>query len=193
MVLKTLSACAAILNLILLQNLTFKTPPVKVPLNIKGQPVTILASAQITKVSEERGMKVVRLDLLADLSDLQQNMTALLSSELDADDRCGDHIEIQRATLTPQDPSGLVVVQLHYERHACIKLLGKQQVTKVVAGDAFVQMKLTPVVENNTTLRLMAEVGSIQADGSLGELLRAGPLGETLRDKIRNSVQKAMQ
>lgn len=193
MVLKNLSACAAILSLVLLQNPIFKTPPVKIPLDVKGQQVTILASAQITKISEERGTNVVRLDLMADLSDLQRNMTALLSSELDADDRCGDHIEIQHASLTSQDPSGLVVVQLHYERRACIKLLGKQQATKVVAGDAVIPMKLTPVVENRTTLRLMAEVGSIQADGSLGELLRAGPLGETLRDKIRNSVQKALQ
>jgi hypothetical protein len=39
----------------------------------------------------------------------------------------------------------------------------------------------------------MAEVGSIEADGSLGQLLRAGPLGEMLRDKIRNSVQSALQ
>jgi len=176
------------------QNLTFKTPSVKIPLEIKDQQVTIVASGQITRVSEERGVNVVRLDLTADLSDLQQNMTALLSSELDTDDRCGDHIEIQHASLTPQDPAGLVVVQLHYERRACVKVLGKQQASRLVGGDAAIQTRLTPVVEDNKTkLRLMAEVGSIEADGSLGQLLRAGPLGEMLRDKIRNSVQSALQ
>jgi hypothetical protein len=176
------------------QDLTFKTPAVKIPLELKDQRIMIVAFAQITRVSEERGVNVVRLDLTADLSDLQQNMTTLLSSELDTDDRCGDHIEIQHASLTPQDPAGLVVVQLHYERRACVKVLGKQQATKLVAGDAAIQIKLTPVVEdNNTKLRLMAEVGSIEADRSLGQLLRAGPLGEMLRDKIRNSVQSALQ
>ena len=176
------------------QDLTFKTPSVKIPLEIKDQRITVVASAQITRLSEERGVNVVRLDLTADLSDLQQNMTALLSSELDIDDRCGDHIQIQHASLTPQDPAGLVVVQLHYERRACVKVLGKQQASRLVGGDAAVQTRLTPVVEdNNTKLRLRAEVGSIEADGSLGQLLRAGPLGEMLRDKIRNSVQSALQ
>jgi hypothetical protein len=176
------------------QNLSFKVPSVKIPLNIKDQRVTLVASAQITRIAEESGVNVVKLDLIADLSDLQDNMTALLASELDSDDRCGDRIAIQHATFTPRDPAGLLTAQLHYERRACVKVLGKQQATKLVAGEAAIQMKLTPVVEeNNTKLRLMAEVGSIEADGSLGELLRAGPLGEVLREKIRNSVQSALQ
>jgi hypothetical protein len=186
LILGSLSAASA-------QNLTFRTPSVKIPLEIKDQRITIVAFAQITRVSAERGMNVVRLNVTADLSDLQQNMTALLISELDTDDRCGDHIEIEHASLTPQDPAGLVVVQLHYERRACVKVLGKQQATKLVAGDAVIQIKLTPVVEDGTKLRLMAEVGSIAADGTLGQLLRAGPLGEMLRDKIKNSVQSALQ
>ena len=49
------------------QNLTFKTPSVKIPLEIKDQRVTIMASAQITRVAEERGVNVVRLNLTADL------------------------------------------------------------------------------------------------------------------------------
>jgi hypothetical protein len=121
---------------------------------------------------EDREMTALKLELAADLSDLQQNLTGLLSSELDAEDRCGDHIEIQHATLKPQAPSGLAVVQLHYERLVCVKVLGKQQATKLVAGHAVIQLKLKPAVENNNTkLRLMAEVGSIEANGSLGELL----------------------
>jgi hypothetical protein len=57
-----------------------------------------------------------------------------------------------------------------------------------------IQMKLTPAVEDsNTELRLMPEVGPIDADGSLGELLRSGTLGEILRDKIRSAILSAMQ
>ena len=35
--------------------------------------------------------------------------------------------------------------------------------------------------------------GPIEADGSLGELLRSGTLGEILRDKIRTAILSAMQ
>jgi hypothetical protein len=57
-----------------------------------------------------------------------------------------------------------------------------------------IQMKLTSSVEeNNTELRLLAEVGTIEADGSLGELLRSGTLGEMLRDKIGTAILSALQ
>lgn len=176
------------------QNLTFKIPPVKIPLKIKDQQVAITASALLTVRAKERGVNILHLELTADLADLQQNMTGLLSAALDKDDRCGDRIAIQNATLTPVDPASQVVVQLHYERWACAKVFGKQENKKVVGGNAVMQMKLTPAVENNNTeLRLVPEVGSIEADGSLGELLRSGNLGEMLRDKIRTAVLSAMQ
>jgi hypothetical protein len=176
------------------QSLTFKIPPVKIPLNIKDQRVTIAVSALITMVAKDRGLNVLTLELTADLSDLQQNMTGLLSSELDKEDRCGDHIEIEHATLTPLDPASLSVVQLHYERWACAKLFGKQEARRLIGGNAMIQMKLTPAVEdNNTELRLVPEVGPIEADGSLGELLRSGTLGEMLRDKIRTAILSAIQ
>jgi hypothetical protein len=176
------------------QNLTFKIPPVKIPLNVKDQHITILASALITLRAKAQGLNILNLELTADLSNLQQNMTDLLSSELDKDDRCGDHIAIQNATLTPLDLASLAVVQLHYERWACAKVFGKQQAKKLVGGNAVMQLKLTPAVEeNNTELKLVPEVGPIQADGSLGELLRSGPLGEMLRAKIRDAILRALQ
>jgi hypothetical protein len=52
-------------------------------------------------VAKDRGLNILQLGLTADLSDLQQNMTGLLSSELDKDDRYGDRIAIENATLTP--------------------------------------------------------------------------------------------
>src|SRR6202008_365204 len=77
---------------------------------------------------------------------------------------------------------------------ACVRVLGRQQSKRIVGGNAVVQMKLTPAVEeNNTTLRLIPEVGPIQADGSLGELLRSGALGDMLREKIRNAILNALQ
>ncbi len=176
------------------QTATFQIPPVKVPLNVKDQQVTIAASAVIAVIRKERGLNLVKLELSADLSDLQQNLTGLLSSALDKNDACGDHIAIQHATLTPQDPSSQAVVELHYERWACAKVFGKREARRLTGGHAVMQMKLTPAVEkDNAELRLVPEVGPIEASGSLGELLRSGPLGDMLREKIRDEILSALQ
>lgn len=176
------------------QTQTFKIPPVKIPLNIKDQHVTIVASGLITLLTKAQGLNILKLELKADLSDLQQNMTDLLSAELDKNDPCGDRITIQHATLTPVDPASLAVVQLHYERWACAKVLGKKEAKRLVGGNAVMQMKLTPAVEDdNTELRLVPEVGPIEADGALGELLRSGALGDMLREKVRKAILSALQ
>jgi len=55
-------------------------------------------------------------------------------------------------------------------------------------------MTLTPAVgEDNAELRLVPEMGPIEANGSLGELLRSGALGDMLREKIRGSILHALQ
>jgi hypothetical protein len=55
-------------------------------------------------------------------------------------------------------------------------------------------VKLTPGIQkDNTELRLVPEVGTIQADGSLGELLRSGALGDMIREKIRSAILSALQ
>jgi hypothetical protein len=176
------------------KNETFKIPPVKIPLKIKDQQVTIVASGLVTMAPKVHGLNVVNLDLTADLADLQQNLTPLLAAALDKDNHCADRIQIQDATITPMEPASLVIVQLHYERWACVKLFGKQQVQKLIGGNAVIQVKLTPSVgEDHTELRLTPELGPIQADGTLGELLRAGDVGEILRDKIQDAILTAMQ
>jgi hypothetical protein len=173
---------------------TFKIPPVKIPLNIKDQQITIIASGLITMGAKGHGVNTLSVDLTADLADLQQNFTALLASELDKDERCRDRIQIEDGKLTPAEPASVAVVQLHYERWGCAKLLGKQEVKRLIGGNALVQLKLTPSVgENHTELRLAAELGPIEADGSLGELLRAGNLGEMLREKTQDAILSALQ
>ena len=176
------------------QTATFRIPPVKIPLKFKDQNTTIAASAVIKLITKQQGLNILKLELTADLSGLQENMTALLSSELDKDDPCGDRIAIQLATLTPLDPATITVVELHYERWACAKVLGKKESKRLVGGNAVMRMKLTPAVDDDhTQLRLVPEVSAIEADGSLGELLRSGTLGEMLREKIRKAILSALQ
>ncbi len=176
------------------KTVTFKIPPVKIPVNVKDQRITMVASGLITLTSKAPGLNILNLQLTADMSDLQQHMTELLGAQLDKEDHCGDRITIQHATLTPAEPASLAVGQLHYERWACAKVFGKEQAKRVIGGNAVIQMTLTPAVEEaSTELRLVPEVGPIQADGSLGELLRSGTLGDMLREKIRNAILSAMQ
>ena len=176
------------------QGQTFKIPPVKIPLNIKDQHVAIIASGIVTMARKDHGLNLLTLGLTADLADLQQNMNALLSAELNKDNPCGDRIEIQDATLVPIEPAALAVVHLHYERWVCVKLFGKQQTKRLLGGNAVIQMKLTPAVgPTHTELRLIPELEPIEADGSLGEVLRAGNFDEILRDQIQSTILAAMQ
>jgi hypothetical protein len=175
------------------QNTVFKIPPVKIPLDVKDQPITITASAILTISSRDRNLTILNLQLTGDLSDLQRNLTSLLSAQLDKDDRCGERVAIQNATLKPAEPAGIAVVQLHVERWACVKVLGKQAAKKVLGGNAQVPIKLTPVIEKDSTeLQLQPEVGEIQADGSLGEVLRSGALGDAIQEKVRSSILNAL-
>jgi len=175
------------------QPVVFRVPPVKIPLTIKDEKVTITAWAVISQVAQNRDLSLFRLELSADLSGLQENLTALLAAQLDKDDKCGERITVQNATLVPQAPASLATVRVHVERWACVKAFGKQQAKKLVGGNAVVPVRLTPGVENNAELKLTPEVGEIQADGSLGELLRSGTIGDMLREKVRESILNAMQ
>jgi hypothetical protein len=175
------------------QNAVFKIPPVKIPLEVKDQSISITASAILTLSSRDRNVRILNLQLTGDLSELQRNLTGLLRSQLDKDDRCGERIAIQSATLKPAEPSSVAVVQLHVERWACVKVLGKQAAKRVIGGNAQIPIKLTPVIEKDSTeLQLQPEVGEIQADGSLGDLLRSGALGNAIQEKVRTSILSAL-
>jgi hypothetical protein len=192
-----LLASAVLLTLpasIFAQDATFRIPPQRIPFTFKDQQAYIVASATVSMLAKTSTAQTFRLQLTADLTGLQENLTPLLAAQLDKDDKCGERIAIQQATLTPAPPAAVATVQLHYERLACVKAFGKQQAKRLVAGNAVVPIRMTPAVEqDNTQLRLNPEVGEIQADGSLGELLHNGSLGDMIREKIRDSILNAMQ
>jgi hypothetical protein len=176
------------------EELVFKIPPVKIPLEIKDQSVTITTSTTLTIFSRDHGPTTLDLKLAGDLSDLQQNMTAFLADQLDKDDRCGERIAIENAALIPADPAGIVQIQLHFERWECVKLLGRKVSKKLIGGDARIELKLTPEVDpGGSGLRLIPEIVTIRADGSLGQLLRTGPLGDMVRHKIQDAMSSALQ
>ena len=182
----------------------FEIPPIPVSVDLAGQHVTLTVSGQVSGSPAPPGPaeQTFRLKLLADLGDFQSHLTPILQAELNKSDRCGERLSIRNATLTPAAPTGLLAVQLHFEKWICIKALGQDSAKKLVGGDATVRVTLTPRMENAVsdktgravqTVGLDAEIGTIDADGSLGEVMRSGTVGPALRDKIRESLLKAIE
>jgi hypothetical protein len=138
----------------------------------------------------EGGQNTFKLELAADLSELQDNMTAVLGAQLNKAETCGERIGIRNATLSPRDPAALVMVQLHYERWACFV---RDTVNEMAEGNGTIEMKLTAAVGEDGTLRLVPEVVRIDAEGLIGELLRSGSLGDAVRDAVAQSVLSAVR
>src|SRR5208282_3830360 len=178
------------------QGLAFNLPKVTNAINIAGQTLSIPASGTVSRASAENGHNLFSLKLVADLSDVQQNMTGILRSQLTRSPRCGERIEILQATLTPLLPASLVVAQLHYERWVCPPG-PRENPMEVTGGDGAIEITLTPSVEQNTGsgpgLGLVSEISRVEAEGLLRDLLRRGDLGIALRDQIAATLLSALQ
>jgi hypothetical protein len=170
------------------QAFTFDLPAVKNSVSFANQTVVISTSGVISKSVAENDQNSFSLQLMADMSDLQQNITEVLRTQLDQENRCGDHVEVQDAALTPLGISSRVVAQIHFERWACF---GSSMPNEMFEGNGSIDVKLTPAVSDDGALRLAAEIERIDADGLIGDQLRAGSLGEVMRDKIRDSLLAA--
>lgn len=86
------------------EDFTFRIPPQRIPLNIENQPLSVIASGTISVATRGHDEYILKLELDADLSDLQQNITTILQSQLDKNDPCGDRIAIEHATLVRPVP-----------------------------------------------------------------------------------------
>jgi hypothetical protein len=166
----------------------FNLPAVKNTVNFAGQTVAVSTSGVVSHGVAEGGQNTFAVKLTADMSDLQQTITDVLRAKLDKTDQCGERIALQTAALTPQGPAGIVVAQLHYERWTCTTMFGRASMNEIVEGNGTIEVKMTPAVAEDGTLRLVAQIGHIDAAGLVGELLRTGTVGEVLRDKISDSV-----
>jgi hypothetical protein len=168
--------------------LTLKIPPLKTSLDLEGQPVGITTWGSVTAAR----VGVFRLAVTVDLGDFQERFTQVLAAQLNESDRCGDRLTVEQATLSPAAPSALLTATLRYDRYICVKALGREIVKKLVGSNVEVDVDLAPAVESND-LKLAAKVRKINADGSLGELLRTGALGNVLREKIESNIETNLQ
>ena len=170
------------------RDVAFSIPAFKSSVTIARQPVAITTSAVIFRGAAENGENVFKVETTTDLADLQANLTAILGAQLDKAERCGERIEVQEATLTPADPAGEVVVRLHYARWVCTRTMSNE----MAEGNATVGLKLTAGVGANGELQVAAEIGRVQADKFLADLVRSGELGVALQEKIGSAVLAAI-
>jgi hypothetical protein len=165
-------------------------PPMRTALNVGDQPVTIVISGSVMATPADRDHAAFHVTINADLGDLQDRITPILQAQLNRDDRCGERLSIQQATLVPSAPAGTLNAGLHYEKWACVKAFGKNIAKKLAGGDGTVQVRLTPAIRDGDTVRLDAQLGEIQADGSIGELLRSPSFADALRERITRALEK---
>ncbi len=150
--------------------------------------------------------------MTVDLGSFQENITPVLRAQLNRSDRCGERLSVERATLAPAAPSSVLNVQVHYERFGCVKALGKEVIKRLMGGNAGIEVDLSPSVEEPTSrenpvrenpdrenpndrqsISLTARVRKIYEDGSHGELLNSGQLGDSIREKIGASIESAVR
>jgi hypothetical protein len=170
------------------EDLKVTIPPVMTSLDVHGQAVKLTAWGSVTGPSGG----VFRLVLTGDLSGLEDHITPLLGAQLNRSERCGERLTIEHATLAPAAPAAMLTANVHFERWGCVKVFGRDIVKRLVGGNGVVVVKLTPAV-GAEGVSLSAEVQKIDADGSLGELLRSGSLGTSLKEKISTSLESAIR
>jgi hypothetical protein len=172
------------------QDLSYNIPARNSSVSVENQPITITTSGVISTNAPQDDQTTFKLELTADISDLQQNISEILRRVLDRSDSCGEQIAIRSAILSPSAPAGLAEVRLHYERWAC---LGKGNPNEMVEGDGTIEIKLTPALGEGGALRLAPSIAHVDAQGRIGELLQSGSLGELVRDKVAESVLPIIQ
>jgi hypothetical protein len=165
-----------------------KIPPVKASIDLDHQPVEITVWGTVSAAPSG----IFTLALTVDLGGLQTNLTPVLAAQLNRSDRCGERLTVEKAVLAPEAPAGVLTANVNFERYACVKALGKQIVKRLVGGHAVIEVNLTPSVGENGIM-LAAEVRKLDADGSLGQVLHSGDFGDSIREKIEDSIESAIQ
>jgi hypothetical protein len=175
------------------QDLAFTLPQVTSQASIENQRIAVPVSGELSQIAAQDDRRTFKLELIADLSELQENIAPLLRAQLETSARCGERVAIRQAALTPSAPASLLAVQLHFERWTCTQIFGQTTASELAEGDGSVEIKLTAVTENPHMLTIATELARIDATGMMAEELRSGSLGEDLRDAAARALLAAVR
>jgi hypothetical protein len=171
----------------------FNIPARKLSITIAGQAVGITTSAVITRAADGAGPggdAVYKVEATSDLADLQENIGTILGAMMNKEERCGERIRVNEATLTPEIPLGAAMARLHYERWVCSAAYGGNR--EMTEGNATVDMKLTVGVGAGGQVQISSEIMHVEADKFFADLLKSGTLGTELTEKTSLAVMAAV-
>jgi hypothetical protein len=174
------------------EDLAFTLPQVKQSIRVQNSTIPVAVSGTLSQIAAQGAQRSFKLELVADLTDLQQNITDLLRSQLDSFETCGQRVSIKQARLSSAAPASLLVVRLHFERWMCLHTSGQQTSTELAEGDGAVEIKLTAAIEKEkekqNALAIKTAFGRVDATGMLSDELHSGSLGQDLQDKVAQLV-----
>lgn len=174
------------------QDSTFTLPAVKSTARIGSGVVRLISAGQLSQTAVEGRQRTFKLQLTADLSDLQQNITELLRAEVDRSDRCGERVTVQQAMLSPASPASALFVRLHYERWICTRLGGQTSTNEIAESDGSVEMQLTPML-GKSGAEISSQLGRIEGSAMMADAVRQGRLGDDLRDTAGRLLLSCIQ
>ena len=174
-------------------DLTFTLPPVQKPVVFGNLNVSVAVSGELSQSSVEGDLRTFKIEMTEDLSDLQQNVSEIMKTQLDEGRTCGKRLAVQQASIMAAAPASSLILRLHFERWSCSPAFGQSSANELAENDGTVEVKLTPAVEKSSGLKLNPEYKRIDAGGMLGEELRSGDLGADLLSKIAKSMLSAVQ
>ena len=171
------------------QDVTFNLPPVKDLADVGSRIISVVASGVLSQTEAQGNLRTFRLDSNLDLTDLQQNITAIMNAQLHEGSACGERLNLRSANILPAPPATVLKLQLHFERWLCA---GGSSPTELAESDGAVEVKVTPSVQNSA-LSMAAAFSRIDAKGMMADDLRSGDLGDDLRDKVAKALLLAVQ
>jgi hypothetical protein len=77
------------------EDLAFTLPQVKLSISLQNSKIPVTVSGTLSQIAAQGGQRTFKLELIADLTDLQQNITDLLRSQLDSSETCGQRVSIK--------------------------------------------------------------------------------------------------
>lgn len=175
------------------QDLSFTLPAVENPVSLENRRITIRISGELTQFAAEQQQRVFKLQLIAALAELQQNIGDILQAQFQQSSSCGERVSVRRAMLVPANPASLLALRLHYERWACSPGASRIMASEIAESDGDVDIKLTPSVDKPGTLKLMSQFQRIGATGMMADALRSGDLGDEVKEKVSDSVLAALR
>lgn len=161
-------------------------------LEIEKKTVAMTIQGTISRGSTDVDHNQLTLQLVADASDLQESITEILRAKLDGGQRCGDRLYVRWATLAAQELAVTLRTQLQVQRWTCYLSSNLGEPQELVEGTGGVELKVTPTIEANNQVRLVAEVSKVDNTGLVADQIRSGTLGAALRTAAVQALTPAV-